>query len=754
MTDFVRFPHVSWQSTALALFFAVSSTLSPFWSSAHAAAAPTAALRSDGADAVERTLALFDLAAGGRPQSVRLTGLAPSQTFEFGVRRDEVISSARVHLVWTSSPSLVAGKSQLNAYLNGRLVKSIPLEASSIGQTTALDVDLTGAPLQPAGNRLRLELIGHYQTVCENDTHSSLWLEVTDDSTLTLAGESVRIANDLSVLPAPFVDAADPQAAVVPMVFAASPDEDTRTAAAITAGAVGAVSAWKGSRFPVFYNDTPAKGHFIVFATNAARPDFLKALPPFEAPQILLTDAPASGYEKMLVIAAPTSEGLIAAARALSERERLWIGPRAVVTDDKAPEPLAAYAAPNWVSADEPVPLARLLQYPEQSVSRGKIPGAVTMDLRLAPDLTAVSGARAEMRLLWRYSRDAQNTPVDVNVYVNGAVASVKQSRTAQGRGAADVELPVAAGPLAMLSPQKTLEGLAHNTHLAIAGNFTASASDGTPENCRSTTLPEQFFQVDPSSMLSFRGLYHYAVLPETALFTQGGFPFTKYPDLAQTALVTAPHPDEAVLSTLLTAVARMSAQTGTAPVLVRAYDADKITSLNKDILAVGMLPASVVQADAKTARQLETGLVEHLVHPEAGALERGQQTRSEEFETSGFAALVSTRAPGRERSLVALLGEDARGLELLQKRLANPSDLWQASGGTVFLTDDTATGFDPHKTWTVGSMPWVERVWLSLSDRPLMLVLAALAAAFAAGAILFLTMRRITRDRAASRSE
>ena len=71
-----------------------------------------------------------------------------------------------------------------------------------------------------------------------------------------------------------------------------------------------------------------------------------------------------------------------------------------------------------------------------------------------------------------------------------------------------------------------------------------------------------------------------------------------------------------------------------------------------------------------------------------------------------------------------------------------------------MFLTDDTATGFAPHKTWTVGSMPWVERVWLSLSDRPLMLVLAALAAAFAAGAILFLTMRRITRDRAASRSE
>ncbi|MGN1208858.1 MAG: hypothetical protein ACI4SV_01045, partial [Duodenibacillus sp.] len=108
----------------------------------------------------------------------------------------------------------------------------------------------------------------------------------------------------------------------------------------------------------------------------------------------------------------------------------------------------------------------------------------------------------------------------------------------------------------------------------------------------------------------------------------------------------------------------------------------------------------------------------------------------------------------GRDRSIVALLGEDARGMELLHKRLANPSDLWHAAGGTVFLSEDSITGFAPQKTWTVGSMPWVERVWLSLSDRPLMLVLAALIAALLAGGILFLTMRRITRDRAASRSE
>ncbi|MGN1209645.1 MAG: cellulose biosynthesis cyclic di-GMP-binding regulatory protein BcsB, partial [Duodenibacillus sp.] len=243
MTDFARFSRFSWQGAALALVLAASTAFTPWCNDVRAAPQPTASLRSDGAASSERTLALFDLAAGGKVSAVRLTGLAPARVFDFGVRRDEIVTSALLHLVWTSSPALLAGKSQLNVRLNDRLIKTIPLAASSMGEATALDIPIPAALIGPAGNRLRLELIGHYQSVCENDAHTALWLELADESSLTLAGESVRIANDLSVLPAPFVDAADLREAVVPMVFAASPDESTRTAAAIAAGVVGIRSA-------------------------------------------------------------------------------------------------------------------------------------------------------------------------------------------------------------------------------------------------------------------------------------------------------------------------------------------------------------------------------------------------------------------------------------------------------------------------------------------------------------------------------
>ena len=48
----------------------------------------------------------------------------------------------------------------------------------------------------------------------------------------------------------------------------------------------------------------------------------------------------------------------------------------------------------------------------------------------------------------------------------------------------------------------------------------------------------------------------------------------------------------------------------------------------------------------------------------------------------------------------------------------------------------------------TVGDMPWFRRVWLSLADRPFVLVFCALLAAIVAGAGIFLFMRRWIRRR------
>ena len=79
----------------------------------------------------------------------------------------------------------------------------------------------------------------------------------------------------------------------------------------------------------------------------------------------------------------------------------------------------------------------------------------------------------------------------------------------------------------------------------------------------------------------------------------------------------------------------------------------------------------------------------------------------------------------------------------LLNTRLSNPGDLAAATGGTVFVGEDELRSFAPASTYTVGNMPWFRRVWLSLADRPFVLVFCALVAAIVAGAGIFLFMRR-----------
>ena len=96
-----------------------------------------------------------------------------------------------------------------------------------------------------------------------------------------------------------------------------------------------------------------------------------------------------------------------------------------------------------------------------------------------------------------------------------------------------------------------------------------------------------------------------------------------------------------------------------------------------------------------------------------------------------------------KNRTAVALFAEDGASGFLLNTRLSNPGDLAAATGGTVFVGEDELRSFAPASTYTVGNMPWFRRVWLSLADRPFVLVFCALVAAIVAGAGIFLFMRR-----------
>ena len=291
----------------------------------HDAAAVASVWRTDLMGAFTSQTALLKMIPGGQADSIRMSGLHNEQYFDFGLRSDELVSEAKIQLNFTASPSLIPIRSQLNVFLNGQLQKTIPVEESALGKMVRLEVELDPKQVK-SHNQIRFQFVGHYQPICESPASDTLWLDVDKSSSLTLTKQKIRLPNDLSKLPAPFVETSTQKASVIPFVFAKSPDSQTKTAAAILSSLFGRVSAWRGADFPVYYNRAPAEGHFVVFVTNKSRPDFLKDLPTVEAPQLMMMDAPHSRYAKMLVVAGRDEQDLVKVAKVLASDEQVLIG--------------------------------------------------------------------------------------------------------------------------------------------------------------------------------------------------------------------------------------------------------------------------------------------------------------------------------------------------------------------------------------------------------------------------------------------
>lgn len=687
------------------------------------------------------TYALSDLAPGMAGKPIKLTGSNNSGYFDFTVRPDEVVSSGELTLNFTVSPSMLANVTQLNVFLNGELQETAALNAKQIGKPQSLTFKLASKSFRTGPNQLRVEFVGHYQTVCENAANPSLWMDIAPESELALEKSFVRLPNDLSQFPEPFVVSGDAaQNTTLPIVFAQQPTDKETTAAAIIAGYTGSLAQWGKAEFPVYYGEVPAKGHFIVFATNDNKPAFLAELPEFEGPRIEIRDVVGGQHEKMLIIGGRNDDELIVAAKALTSGTQL-IGEKYRVRDFKDIQVQEAYQAKNWIDPAQALTLNTLMRYPTQLTSRGALLPAIHLNLNMAPDLYAIEGARADLNLFYRYSKPAQGQVAQMRVLMNSALAGSDNMKEGTDRNRSEITIQTVPGPLA--SAVGPRDGMALTNDLSIEAFYASQAREGTPENCRTVALPSHNFQVDPTSSIVFSGFYHYAQLPEIALYAKGGFPFSKYADLSQTVAVLSDAGNSQYVTTLLNAVARIASNTGNVPHhLTVTTKIDDNVLKDKDVLYIGGLPANITSLNQQTALDLESAVTDTLIGKDA-------KSGTEDPENAPLAAMLSVKSPADgSRTVVALLSAGAQGAKLLNDSLADRAKLQEASGGTVFVSEQGLTSFKPSKTWWSGDLPWYQRVWVSFANRPFLLVLCALIAAVVAGWGIFAGMRRWLRGR------
>lgn len=165
---------------------------------------------------------------------IRMTGLNAKWRLPFVIARDELATKASVTFKWTPSPVLLPVKSQLNLRLNGELERSLPITTEEIGRTVVTTVELNPKRLKDL-NELEFEFVGSYEHNCESPADASLWLEIDRESTLTLSKQKIRVANELQLLPSPFLDPGARSRLTLPVLFPVRPSDKTLQAAAVLA---------------------------------------------------------------------------------------------------------------------------------------------------------------------------------------------------------------------------------------------------------------------------------------------------------------------------------------------------------------------------------------------------------------------------------------------------------------------------------------------------------------------------------------
>ena len=693
------------------------------------------------------------------PGSMTLRGTRTTGQIEFGVRSDEVVTRALLNLSFRPSPALLPTLSQLKIYLNDELVGLITLTPEQLGKEiqTQLSID----PRYIADfNRVRFELVGHYANVCENPANSAIWLDIGKQSGIDLTLQKLPLKNDLSHFPEPFFDSRDTRPLTLPMVFGAQPDVTQQRAAAILASWFGSKTGWRGQRFPVLYNQLPQQQHAVVFATNDARPDFLKDLPPVTKPTVEIVSQPDNPYEKMLLILGRNDEDLLTAVQGIAQGELLLRGDTSTIDSVKLLSPRQAYDAPDWVRTDRRTTFAELTQYENQLQSDGVQPNPVSLTLNLPPDLFLVRARGIDMDLSYRYTAPFQSDGSRLAVNLNNQFIQDYPLPPKNTTGQQLLHIPLIQGMLdkshELLIPALRL-GVVNQlrfdfdyANITISGN-----ADG---RCETVTPITHHVVVDDNSSIDFSGYRHYIEMPSLRAWANAGFPFSRYADLAQTLVLMPPKPDAEQVSTLLNTLGNMGAQTGYPALRVQLTD-DWATAKKQDVdlLMIGVIPKDL-QDDQRipalvgaTASWLKEPVrrITPEVNPESQREQAAESTTT--ISSRGpLATVIGFQSPFYDqRSVVALLADGTpRSWQLLNEAMGDSGKRGTMSGSTVVIRESGVNSLRVGESYYVGHLPWWERLWSLLSVHPFWLALCALFVVVLFALMTWRLMRIITRRR------
>ncbi|AFQ48467.1 cellulose biosynthesis cyclic di-GMP-binding regulatory protein BcsB [Burkholderia cepacia] len=718
------------------------------------AAAPSMASAASGS--LPETTVHLPFASLGAFDPVRLRGADDARTINAGVRLDRVVTGARLRLTFAYSPSLVFPLSHLKVSMNGEVVATVPFDAAHAGRTVTQEI-----PIDPRYfsdfNQIGLRLIAHYTLDhCEEPSNSALWADVSPTSELILDESPVRLPNDLALLPAPFFDRRDNGLLRLPFVLPASPDSATLRSAGVLASWFGAQADYRQARFPVA-STLPAADQAVVVGTAATLPAGL-ALPSINGPLLAVADNPAAPGRKLLVVTGRSAAEVDDAVATLVLGRAALSGPAATVAHVDLGAPRKPYDAPRWLPVNRPIAFRELVSDPRELEVRGTSPDAIRLNLRVPADLHSWNGSGVPITLRYRYTaptvQDNSTLAVEINEQlVKSYRLGPAHAEDARGR----MQLPLLSVPEGRVTSDVDIPAFRVGSGNQLQFRFTLdSQKTGL---CSSTATEPQRAAIDPDSTIDFSHFVHYAQLPNLAFFANSGFPFTRFADLSQTAVVVPDRPSPQELEAYLTMLGHMGQWTGFPALRVEIARPGDVAALagRKDLLVIDGSPASPLLSHWRTAlplsidQQAGTGAtriafsVKERWRNGVGLADGGAHIE----QTGQLAALAGFELPGSHgRSVVALTATDQARLADLLDVFEKPGLVSQLQGDLALVRSGQVDSLRVGEPYVVGFVPWYARVWTHAARHPVALGVVGVVAGLLLALGVFSVLQRIAARR------
>ncbi|MGD8204077.1 cellulose biosynthesis cyclic di-GMP-binding regulatory protein BcsB [Pantoea sp. FN0305] len=692
------------------------------------------------------------------PGSLALRGIRTDGQIEFGVRSDELVTQAVLHLTWRPSPAMLPTLSHFKIYLNDELVGLVTITPEQLGKESQTTVNIDPRFISDF-NRVRFELVGHYTNICENPANSAIWLDIGKESRLDLTLQKLPLKNDLSDFPEPFFDSRDNRPLQLPMIFASAPNSDEQHAAALLASWFGVRAQWRGQSFPVLYNQLPQQQHAVVFATNAHRPDFLKDYPAVDKPTVEIISQPDNPYQKMLLVLGRNNEDLLTAVKGIAQGDVLLRGQSATVEQVKQLTARQPYDAPNWVRTDRATRFSELQQYENQLQADGIQPSPISLTLNLPPDLFLVRARGIKMDLAYRYTSPLQNDGSRLAVNLNNQFMQDYPLQVKDDSGKQLLHIPLIQG-LQDNGTSLTIPALRLGVinQLRFDFDYAATVIGGSSDGrCETVSPVTNHVVVDGNSTIDLSGYRHYIAMPSLRAFANAGFPFSRMADLSQTLVLVNAQPQAEQVSALLNAVGNIGAQTGFPALNVQISDDwSKAKSTDADILLIGTVPDDlredsrinllVERAKSWVNKPMRQAVLDNVDTP---AGDRTAASRTTIVSDGPMAAIIGFQSPFHDqRSVVALLADSPRAYQLLNNALLDSGKRAAIYGSAAIIRESGINSLRVGDSYFVGHLPWWERLWHALASHPLLMGLFAVVVVLLVALMVWRLMRLVTRRR------